>query len=302
MRGRGSLGPGVRCRPRHGQAPSAWAAHLRAAEAHPPGDEVTALRDTRHGDLPSCPRPPRSFSPGPFSEEDGRPGPEAPACPRWRGGGWAPWRPAAVTYSPRGAQRHGPQSAMPGGVNPVPPIRELGGPGGRRRQREDRMRRQEPRELRPGRAGGGRCRGGALAAEREAGLGWRGPTVAAAFSAARVAWPPRTLTPRTEPKPSPQERGDDGGRPDARGLPALGPAGTRGPAAQAQDSGWSPWRGRLARTALRPGGLAAGARTRVVGRPQLTIPTGQRQMKVWEWGGTWAAASGPPVQLGPFDP
>lgn len=150
-----SLGPGVRCRPRHGQAPSAWAAQLRAAEAHPPGDEVTALRDTRHGDLPSCPRPPRSFSPGPFSEEDGRPGPEAPACPRWRGGGWAPWRPAAVTYSPRGAQRHGPQSAMPGGVNPVPPIRELGGPGGRRRQREDRMRRQEPRELRPGRAGRG---------------------------------------------------------------------------------------------------------------------------------------------------
>lgn len=56
MRDRGSPGLGVRCRPRHVQAPSAWAAHLRAAEAHLPGDEATSLRDTQHGDLHNCPR------------------------------------------------------------------------------------------------------------------------------------------------------------------------------------------------------------------------------------------------------
>lgn len=86
-------------------------------------------------------------------------------------------------------------------------------------------------------------------AEQEEGLGWRGHTVATAFSAACVAWPPtqdtawppHTLTQRTEPKPSPQERGDDGGWPDAQGLPALGLVGTRDPAAQAQDGGrWWP--------------------------------------------------------------
>lgn len=64
---------------------------------------------------------------------------QLPAAQRWARP-LLPGGPAAVTYSPspRGAQRHGPQSAMAGGVNPVPPIGELGGGAGGRR--EDRLR------------------------------------------------------------------------------------------------------------------------------------------------------------------
>lgn len=58
--------------------------------------------------------------------------PEADAGGRGVGPGW----PAAVTYSARGARGHGPQSAMVGRINPVSPVRELGGcRGAGRRQR-----------------------------------------------------------------------------------------------------------------------------------------------------------------------
>lgn len=96
-----------------------------------------------------------------------------------------------------------------------------------------------------------------------------------------TAWPPHTLTPRTEPKPSPQEPVTTAGGRTHR-VCQLWP--WRGPTTR-QHGLRMAGGGREAATAVegqaRPNGpeawgLAAGTRTRVVGRPQLTIPVGQR--------------------------
>lgn len=157
-----------------------------------------------------------------------------------------------VTYSPRGAQRHGPQSAMPGRVNPVPPIRELGGPGGRRRQREDRMREQECRiPLRSGRTSGEGARQGQVSQMAKAVRGFGGIRVTLWLLPSLLPmWPshpltrpahlPHTRFERTGHKSSPQGWGDNGreGRYTYSVLPTLS---GRGPVTQQHGLGTAGW-------------------------------------------------------------
>ena len=228
-RGRGSLGLGVKWRLRHDQACRVPAVCLLATDARlivsrAPYTAVMIIF-------------PRSLLRG-----KGRPGPRAPGCPGQRGRDWASWRPAVVTYSPRGAQRHGPQSVMPGRVSPVPPVRELGGPGGRRRQREDRVRGEECGiPLRSGRSGGESAGRGQVSQwqSRRRVWGCQGHTVASTVAAALVAQTPThrtesgrlTHNAREQDKPSPRGWGGDGRRRGhTHGVPATVPG--RGPATQ----------------------------------------------------------------------